>query len=79
MSKLELNELNRQVDGNHYKGFGIEPMEYIIANDLNFLQGNVIKYMARYKLKGGLTDLRKAEHYLAIIIELEEQKNSNES
>lgn len=61
-----------QVGGSHYKDLAIQPTEYIVKNKLNFIEGNVIKYVTRYKLKGGLEDLKKARHYIDILIELEE-------
>lgn len=61
-----------QVGGSHYKNMAIQPTEYIVKNGLNFVEGNIIKYVTRYKFKGGLEDLKKAQHYLAILIELEE-------
>ncbi len=63
-----------QVGGNHYKQFAIQPLEFIVANDLPFVVGNVVKYVVRYKTKGGLEDLKKARHYLDLLIELEEKK-----
>jgi len=45
-------------------------LDYIIANDLGYLEGNVIKYVTRYKNKGGIEDLRKAQHYLTKLIEV---------
>lgn len=67
-----------QVGGSHYKNLSIQPLEFIVANELDFPSGNVVKYVVRYKLKGGLEDLKKARHYLDLLIELEEKK-SNES
>ena len=61
---------DRQVGGNHYQGLAIQPTEYIVKNELNFVEGNVIKYVTRYKLKGGIQDLEKARHYLDILIQL---------
>jgi len=58
-----------QVGGNHYKKKGIQPIEYIYANDLDFFQGNVVKYVTRFKDKNGLQDLEKAKHYLEMLIE----------
>lgn len=60
-----------QVGGNHYKTLPIQPLEFIVKNGLDFLQGNVIKYVVRYKTKGGVADLEKARHYLDMMIELE--------
>ena len=59
----------------HYtEGFGIEPIEYIIANEMDFLEGNIIKYVSRYPLKGGLNDLKKAKVYIEMLIKREEKK-----
>ena len=57
----------------HYDkvGFGIQPLEYITANELDFLEGNVIKYVSRYPHKGGVNDLLKARTYLEKLIERE--------
>lgn len=63
-----------QVGGSHYKNLAIQPLEFIVANELDFPSGNVVKYVVRYKLKGGLEDLKKARHYLDLLIELEEKK-----
>ena len=63
--------LDKQVSGNHYKDCGIQPIEYIHANGLSYFQGNVVKYVTRYKDKAGKADLEKAIHYLELIIELE--------
>lgn len=65
------NPLQTQVGGNHYKDFKIQPVEFIHANRLDFLQGNIIKYTMRHKEKNGKQDLLKARHYLDLLIELE--------
>lgn len=52
-----------QVGGGHYKDRAIQPIEYIIANNLNFNKGNVVKYISRYEDKGGINDLAKVVHY----------------
>jgi hypothetical protein len=62
------NEL--QIAGDHYKKKAIQPWDYIIANDLGYLEGNVVKYVSRWKDKGGVDDLRKAQHYLTKLIEV---------
>jgi hypothetical protein len=59
-----------QVAGDHYMGKSIQPWDYIIANDLGYLEGNIVKYVSRWKDKGGVNDLRKAQHYLAKLIEV---------
>ena len=57
----------------HYTQFVIQPMEFTGRNNLGFLEGNIIKYVCRYKLKNGLVDLQKAKHYLEKLIEREEK------
>ena len=52
----------------HYTQGGIQPLDYITANDMSFLEGNVIKYVTRYKYKNGLEDLKKAKQYLNKLI-----------
>lgn len=54
---------NKQVGGNHYKTFKIQPYEFISENNLSFFQGNIIKYVLRYPYKGGIEDLEKIKHY----------------
>lgn len=49
----------------------IPPIEYIEANQLDFCEGNVVKYVTRYKQKDGIRDLYKAMHYLTILINRE--------
>ena len=70
----EGSELRKQVGGDHYSKLAIQPVEYINANKLTYLQGNVIKYVTRYKDKNGLQDLEKARHYIDMLIELEDKK-----
>lgn len=57
----------------HYTQFKIQPMEFSGINHLGFLEGNVIKYVCRYKAKNGVEDLKKARHYLDCLIEREEK------
>lgn len=59
---------NKQVAGNHYQG-AIQTWDYIVANDLGYLEGNIIKYVSRHKKKNGIEDLKKAQHYLEKLIE----------
>ena len=70
----EGSELRKQVGGDHYSKLAIQPVEYINKNNLSYLQGNVIKYVTRYKDKNGLQDLQKAKHYIDMLIELEDKK-----
>lgn len=65
------NPLSKQVGGEHYKNFAIQPVEFIHKNNLGFIVGNIIKYICRYKDKNGIEDLKKAKHYIDILIELE--------
>tara|TARA_A100001011_G_scaffold352222_1_gene392880 strand:+ start:843 stop:1082 length:240 start_codon:yes stop_codon:yes gene_type:complete len=58
----------RQIGGSHYKDFFIQPYEFIAKNDLSFFQGNVVKYVCRYKLKNGIQDLEKIIHYCELEI-----------
>ena len=61
-----------QVGGSHYKDMAIQPITYILANNLGFAEGSIIKYISRYKAKNGLQDLKKARHFIDILIEHEE-------
>lgn len=55
---------DEQVGGDHYRKYSIQPWDVIEAYQLDFWLGNVVKYVLRYRDKGGVEDLRKAEHYL---------------
>ena len=66
--------LETQVGGNHYKNLAIQPVEYITANNLSYLQGSVIKYVTRYQDKNGVEDLQKAIHFVKMMIQEEEDK-----
>lgn len=63
--------LDVQIDGDHYKTKAIQPVEYIYANGLDFFEGNVIKYVTRWRTKNGIKDLEKARHYIDLLIQLE--------
>lgn len=65
------NSWNTQQGGDHYKKLAIQPMQYSMANKLNPLQHTVIKYVTRYKDKGGILDLRKSIHCLEMLIQWE--------
>lgn len=68
---MENNALEVQIGGNHYKSKAIQPVEYIHANNIGYFEGNVIKYVTRWKDKNGIQDLEKAIHYLELLIDLE--------
>jgi len=63
--------LDVQVAGDHYKKLAIQPVQYIHANGIGYFEGNVIKYVSRWRDKNGLADLEKAKHYIELLIELE--------
>ena len=63
--------LDRQVGGKHYRDMAIQPAEYIMRNGIRFAEGCVIKYVTRWRDKGGVEDLRKAIHFLEMLIEYE--------
>ena len=64
-------ETNGQVGGDHYKKCGIEPVEYIHANGLDFNEGSIVKYISRHRNKNGAEDIRKIKDYCDIILELD--------
>jgi len=66
-----MSALNKQVDGTHYKDMPIQPVQYIHANAMGYLAGNVVKYISRHKAKNGAADVRKAIHYCELILQLE--------
>lgn len=70
--KLEEKQsaLFTQEGGNHYKELKIQPVEYIHANSLGFIEGSVVKYVTRWKNKNGIEDLKKARHFIDLLIEL---------
>ena len=70
-----MSALDTQVGGSHYKNMTIQPVEFIERNNLGFCVGNIIKYVCRYKDKNGIEDLKKARHYVDLLIEIEESKN----
>lgn len=66
-----MNALQTQIDGRHYADLNIQPIEYIHANNLPFIEGCVVKYISRWRSKGGLKDLQKIKHFVDLLIELE--------
>ena len=61
--------LDKQHGGSHYKKFKIQPAEFINENELLFAEGNAIKYICRHSAKGKEEDIKKAIHYLEMILE----------
>jgi hypothetical protein len=66
-----MSALDVQTGGSHYKDLKIQPVEYIHANGLGFCEGSVIKYISRWRAKNGIEDLKKARHFIDLLIELE--------
>lgn len=61
--------LDTQVGGDHYKRMKIQPVEFIVANDIPYREANIIKYICRHKFKGGRQDVEKVMHYAAMLLE----------
>ena len=72
LKKQALKATLKQVGGSHYKDCKIQPVEFIVGNDLTFLEGNIIKYVTRHRRKGeGRKDIEKVIHYAEMILEME--------
>jgi len=71
---MQPNPLEVQVGGAHYKDLAIQPVEYVYHNNIGYFEGNVIKYVTRWRDKGGVVDLEKAKHYIEMLIEFERKK-----
>jgi hypothetical protein len=65
-----MSALDKQIGGQHYQT-KIQPIDYILENQLGFIEGNVIKYVSRHREKNGAEDIKKAIHYLEILLEKE--------
>jgi hypothetical protein len=71
-TKFDIERLfptERQEGGDHYSKHKIQPYTFITENNLSFFQGNVIKYVVRYKDKNGIEDLKKIIHYCELEID----------
>lgn len=66
-----MTALSKQEGGSHYKEYKIQPVEFSMLNGLDLCQSNVVKYVTRFRDKGGIEDLRKARHYLELLAEFE--------
>ena len=66
---MSYKSLDNQVQGNHYQDFKIQPAEFVNQNKLLFAEGNAIKYICRHSRKGKHYDIKKAIHYLEMILE----------
>jgi len=67
-----------QIAGSHYAENAVQPWDYIIANGLGYLEGNIVKYTTRWRRKGGIDDLKKVIHYAEKLIEVEEMRKLRE-
>lgn len=65
-----MTALDRQIGGDHYRSCAIQPVQFIEANRLGFCEWNVVKYVTRHRAKGGAADLRKARHYIDLLLEM---------
>ena len=61
--------IDEQVAGDHYKKMAIQPIQFITANNIPYCEANAIKYLCRWRAKGGVSDLKKAKHYIDLLIE----------
>jgi len=68
-----MESLKKQVNGNHYKDMKIQVVEYCYANKIPFMEGAIIKYVSRWRNKGGVADLEKAKHFIEMLIDLEKK------
>jgi hypothetical protein len=66
-----MSALDKQIGGSHYKDMAIQPIEYIHKNGLGFCEGNIVKYITRWKTKNGIEDLKKVIHYAELLIQME--------
>lgn len=68
-----------QVGGSHYSNQKIQHWDYVVANNIPYLEAQVIKYVSRHKAKNGMEDLKKAKHMLEKLIEVEQEKLDEEA
>lgn len=71
MCETKENVQSKQIGGSHYQK-AIQPWDIIIEWELDYFEGNVLKYLLRWKFKDGVQDLKKAKHYLEKMIERNE-------
>lgn len=73
MSKKLSPKPPKQIGGTHYSDLTVEPIQFIEANNLGFHEGNIVKYISRWKDKNGLEDLKKAKWYLDRLITIQDE------
>ncbi len=66
-----MSAMESQVGGSHYKDMAIQPVEFLHKNDIGYMEGCAIKYLCRWRSKGGIEDLEKAKHFIELLIEME--------
>jgi len=64
-----MKAIEEQVGGDHYRSMVIQPLEFIMANNMAYCEANVVKYISRWRNKNGVEDLYKARHYIDMLIE----------
>ena len=69
---------NKQIGGNHYKKYVIQPVDFIAKNNIPYIEGNIIKYLLRWRDKNGIEDLDKIVHYVELLKEIEKFKNESD-
>lgn len=67
-----MNALDTQIAGGHYKKYKIQPIEFIYANNIPYIEARCIEYLLRWKDKNGIEDLKKVQHYIDMLIQLHE-------
>lgn len=75
----EESQLDIQIGGDHYKDLKIQPIEYIYQNKIGFIEGSAINYLTRWRSKGWIDDLKKARHFIDMLIEFEDKKPKKKS
>jgi len=65
---LNTSPLAVQVGGEHYKNMAIQPIQFITANNLGFLEGCIVKRISRWRSKDGIQDLQKIKHEVDLLI-----------
>lgn len=71
---IMVQSLKKQIGGNHYSKFAIQPTEFIYKNNIPFIEGCAIKYLCRWRDKGGVQDLDKAIHFIEMLKDLQHDK-----
>lgn len=74
-----MSALDVQQGGGHYKSMAIQPVEFITANNIGYMEGSVIKYVSRHRAKNGAEDIKKAIHFLQLILELTYKEAQNDT